>query len=77
MRIKNAFRFIGFLIILVPFVNAACHAKSEPSSHGLAPQYLLTGTEEATVGNFVYYSINNNTEYAVALKNSAKSFYRF
>ena len=73
MRIKKLFKFIGFLIALVPFVGTACAVQNTPSPRGLTPKYLLDGTQEAISGKFVYYSINNGTEYAVALKESYKS----
>lgn len=73
MRIKKALKFIGFLIALVPFAGTACSANNTQTPHRLTPHYLLDGTQEAQSGKFVYYSINNGTEYAVALKDSYKT----
>ena len=73
MRIKKALKFIGFLIALVPFAGTACSANNTQNPHGLTPHYLLDGTQEAQSGKFVYYSINNGTEYAVALKDIYKT----
>ena len=74
MKLKKVLKYLGFLIAIVPFAGAACSG----NSHGgnvlnIKPKFLLSGTQEATSGNFVYYSINGDTEYAVALKESAKS----
>ena len=69
MRVKNKLKIISYLIALVPFIGAGC--KSDGGE--LSPKYLLTGSQAATSGNFVYYSINNGTEYAVALSSTGKS----
>ena len=72
MRIKKVLKYFGFLIALIPFASAACSSGYD-RPHGLKPRYILDGTQESISGNFVYYSINGDTEYAVALKESAKS----
>ena len=74
MKFKKILKYIGFLIAIVPFAGAACSGHSEADyTLRVTPKYLLIGTQEATSGDFVYYSINGDTEYAVALKESAKS----
>ena len=74
MKFKKFLKYIGFLIAIVPFAGAACSGHSEADyTLRVTPKYLLIGTQEATSGDFVYYSINGDTEYAVALKESAKS----
>ena len=74
MRIKKVLKYIGFLLAIVPFTSVACKNSGGFSRpHNIAPKYILEGEQEATSGNFVYYSINGGTEYAVALKESAKS----
>lgn len=74
MKFKKLLKYIGFLIAIVPFAGAACSGHSEADyTLRVTPKYLLIGTQEATSGDFVYYSINGDTEYAVALKESAKS----
>ena len=74
MKFKKFLKYIGFLIAIVPFAGAACSGHSDTDyTLRVTPKYLLIGTQEATSGDFVYYSINGDTEYAVALKESAKS----
>ena len=72
MRIKRMFKFIGFLIALIPFSGVAC-SSNNGNTPVISPKYLLDGTQEAVSGKFVYYSINGDTEYAVALKESEKA----
>ena len=72
MKFNGFLKKISFLLaVVISFGNVACQSAS--SSRKQSPKYLLTGTLENTSGDFNYYSINNGTEYAVALKESALS----
>ena len=74
MKFRKLLKYFGFLIAIVPFAGAACSGNSDVNhSLRITPKYLLSGTQESVSGDFVYYSINGDTEYAVALKESAKS----
>ena len=71
MRIvKKLLKIIGFFVVVVPFCEVACQSKT---AQVRSPKYILNSTGSVTSGNFIYYSINGDTEYAVALKEDAKS----
>lgn len=71
MKISKIFKYISFLAVVFPLFSTACQrSDSLPSRGGNSPKYLLTGTLSASSGDFDYYSINNDTEYAVALKST-------
>ena len=73
MKINRILRYICFLAVIFPLFSVASQ-RLDPlptTGHGNSPKYLLTGTYESSSGVFDYYSINNNTEYAVALKSTA------
>ncbi len=75
MKIGKIFRYIGFLAVLIPFSTVACSGNEVTlrSPGNRSPKFLLTGDRDSSVGEFVYYSINGGTEYAVALTQAAKS----
>ena len=75
MRKSRFLKTLGFLIAIIPFCGVA-HDSNVPSlstPNSKLPRYLLIGTQAGTNGDYIYYSINNDTEYAVALTDSAKS----
>lgn len=75
MKRNKLLKLIGFLIAVIPFTGVAC-AKHDPLSFSTrpnnGPKYLLTGTIDSSLSEndsiFNYYSIDNGTAYAVALK---------
>ena len=67
---KKLLKIIGFFIVIVPFGAVSCQSKT---TQVRSPKYILSSSSSVTSGNFIYYSINGDTEYAVALKESAKS----
>ena len=71
-RINIFLKVFCFLAVVFPFVGTACKPADPLSSRTNSPKYLLNGTFEDTFGNFDYYSIENGTEYAIALKESAR-----
>ncbi len=78
MKIRKLLKIVGFLVAIIPFGATACKQRTVTNETFLpanprTPKYLLAGELDTIDGNFVYYSINNGTEYAVALKESAKS----
>ena len=78
MKIKRLFKIVGFLAAIIPFDATACQQRTVTNetylpTHTRTPKYLLAGELDIVDGDFIYYSINNGTEYAVALKESAKS----
>lgn len=76
MKIGRIIKFLCFLAIVVPISSAPQnkHSVSLSSPSGYhTPKYLLAGSLDVVNGDFTYYSINNDTEYAVALTESAKS----
>lgn len=77
MKIGKIVKAICFLAIIIPFssVPLGKNNSTSLSSHTgrLTPKYLLAGALDTIDGDFAYYSINNDTEYAVALTESAKS----
>lgn len=70
MRKSKFLKALGFLIALIPFTSTACSYKMPVLNN---PKYLLTGEQSGTDTDFVYYSINNDTEYAVALRETKLS----
>ena len=70
MKKSKFLKALGFLIALIPFTGIACSYKTPIINN---PKYLLNGEQSGTDTNFVYYSINNNTEYAVALRETKLS----
>ena len=76
MKKSKIFKFLGFLIaIIIPFTSVACNSDNASSFNTISrtPKYLLTGTQAGTSGDYVYYSIDNDTAYAVALTESARN----
>ena len=74
MKNKKFLKFLSFLIAIIPFCGVAC--ESADASHAYlnaSPKYLLTGNQYGSNGDFVYYSINSDTEYAVSLTESARN----
>lgn len=76
MRKNRLLKLIVFLLAIVPFGGVSCQDKNNTSlsypGHA-SPKYLLAGALDSIDGDFVYYSINNGTEYAVGLTESAKN----
>ena len=70
MKRSKFLKALGFLIALIPFTSTACSYKMPVLNN---PKYLLNGEQSGTDTNFVYYSINNDTEYAVALRETKLS----
>ena len=75
MKKSKLLKFLGFFIVIVPFSGVACHKNNSTSlpTNNRTPKYILAGTMDSIDGDFVYYSINDGTEYAVALKEAAKA----
>ena len=71
MGIRKTFKLLGLLIAIVPFSSVACQ-KTSSSHNNPNPKYILTGTKDSEEGDYVYYSINSGTEFAVALKDTLK-----
>ena len=66
MKTSRILKLLGFLIVIIPFTGVGCSRRS--SNFNQSPKYLLNGTFEASDSQFSYYSIDDNTAYAVALK---------
>ena len=78
MKISKFLKCIGFFIAIIPFSGVSCKQNVVLNETSLpnythTPKYLLAGELDSIDGDFVYYSINNDTEYAVALKENSKS----
>ena len=68
MKAKKLLKFLCFFIVTVPFA-AGCQGTRETNLDGHHSQkYLLAGRLDASDNVFNYYAINNDTEYAVSLK---------
>lgn len=68
MKVKKLLKFLCFFIVTVPFA-AGCQGTRETNLNGHHSQkYLLAGRLDASDNVFNYYAINNDTEYAVSLK---------
>lgn len=69
MKIKQALKYIGFLVVTLSLGGIAC--SNNPI--GPSPKFLLTSSNSETNGNYEYYEINGGTEYAVGLTEAAKA----
>ena len=77
MKIGKIVKAICFLAIVIPLSSVPLNNKNSTtlSSHNghIGPKYLLAGALDSIDGDYIYYSINNDTEYAVGLTDAAKS----
>ena len=67
MRKIKILKLFGFLAAILPFTGVAC-SRQQPAVINHTPKYLLNGTLDSSDSIFSYYSIENDTAYAVALK---------
>lgn len=72
---KKKWKLIGGIVAALACILAACTNASSSGERRLKPNYLLTGIydQTATDDMFDYYDIGND-EYAVALKDSFKTY---
>ena len=70
MKNKKLIRFIGFLIVAMSVTGVACgHKDPEPDPS----KFLLHGFKATSDDHFDFYSINDDTAYAIALKDTYKT----
>ena len=74
MKITKLFKYICFLAPAIAFISGALIGSVSDSEkrEEPVPRFILSGTQAANDTNFIYYSINDGTEYAVALTKTGK-----